>query len=485
MKKINVFFLLLLQTVILPQNNFIRQITHGDFDARNVSQPRIPFQTYFYYEIHSGDSSNIVLVNYNSFADDFSDTTMITSDNFQNINPVGGDGIVAFQTNKNGNWDIAFCRNINGIWGDIEYATNSPDDEENLKRVYTNEYGFGSAFFILYQKTDTIFLARFEQNSVEIEPVLYNSPLYTYSDYTGVYYYNWGGGFPRSGYHVIAVQTDGLGIKRLISRYRPVNGDWGNINFIIDNCDCANPSVQYIDWETNLIYEDTLHSNRRLFKIFDWDAQKTIDSLPIPFTGNLSNFSSDIPNIITKREFRKSLLEEIYCPHSYFIRNNNTLQIRVNLLENAWLVNDTLINITYPESKLSVGNLGFTFGGEVFYTIWEDSSNGRIHLFGRRQIVPIGAVEDESYANDFVLYQNYPNPFNPSTKIEYKLLQASDVKFNIFNLLGEKVFEQNFGYQTAGSYKVNFDGKNLSSGVYIYSIYTNENRLSRKMMLMK
>lgn len=52
-------------------------------------------------------------------------------------------------------------------------------------------------------------------------------------------------------------------------------------------------------------------------------------------------------------------------------------------------------------------------------------------------------------------------------------------------MLGEKVFEKNFGYQTAGSYKVNFNGKNLPSGVYIYSIYTSENRLSRKMMLMK
>ncbi|MDP2363848.1 MAG: hypothetical protein Q8M94_08770, partial [Ignavibacteria bacterium] len=192
MKKLSIFFLLLLQIVILPQNSFIRQITTGDFDARNVSQPRIPFQTYFYYELHSGSSSNIILVHYNPLTNDFSDTTMITSGNFNNINPVGGENIIVFQTNRNGNWDIALRRNINGVWGELEYVANSPDDEENLKRVYTNENGFGSAFFILYQKTDTIFLARFEQNSVEIEPVLYNSQLYTYSDYTGVYYYNWG-----------------------------------------------------------------------------------------------------------------------------------------------------------------------------------------------------------------------------------------------------------------------------------------------------
>lgn len=80
---------------------------------------------------------------------------------------------------------------------------------------------------------------------------------------------------------------------------------------------------------------------------------------------------------------------------------------------------------------------------------------------------------------------NYPNPFNPSTKIEYKLSQATDVKLNVVNVLGEKVFEQDLGYQSAGTYKIDFDGKNLQSGVYIYSIYTNENRLSRKMMLMK
>ncbi|MCK7520119.1 MAG: T9SS type A sorting domain-containing protein [Ignavibacteriales bacterium] len=111
----------------------------------------------------------------------------------------------------------------------------------------------------------------------------------------------------------------------------------------------------------------------------------------------------------------------------------------------------------------------------------EDSIDGHIQLFGIPHHLSYGAVDDESIANDFILYQNYPNPFNPTTMIEYKLLQATDVKFNVFNILGEKVFEQNFGYQIAGSYKVNFDEQNLPSGVYVYSIYTNENRLSRKM----
>lgn len=477
-------FCLLLQTLILPQNNFIKQITSGDFDARNVSQPRVPFQSNFYFEQHTDTSSNIVLVNYDPLADDFSDTTMITSDNYQNINPIGGNGFIVFQTNRNGNWDIAFRKNINGIWGELKYAANSLENETNPKVVYSNK-GFWSDFFILFQKADTIFFAKFEQNSVQVEPVLYNSSLYSYSDYTGVNYYNSAGAFPRPGYHVIAVQTDALGIKRLISKYRPVQGQWGNSNLIVDNCECSNPSVQYINWEVELVYEDIIDSNKRFLMIYDWETYKMIDSIPIPFCGNLTDFQSDIPHIVTLGEQQKKQVDYLFNPHSYFIKRNDTFQIRVNLLENEWEVYDTLINIKYPESKLDIGNIGISNGGEVFYTIWEDSSDGHIHLFGRRQIFPISSVEDESIANDFVLYQNYPNPFNPSTKIEYRLLRASDVKLNVFNVLGEKVFEQYFGYQTAGSYKIDFNGKNLPSGVYVYSIYTNENRLSRKMVLMK
>lgn len=459
MKKIFIVLFLLLQGSIFSQNNFIQQITSGDFDARNVSIPRIPFQSFMYYQKDKDSSSNIVLINYDALNDDFSDTTMITSDNFRNIFPIGDDGIVAFQTNRNGNWDIAFRRNNNGIWSDIEYIANSSLDEINPKRVYRNELGFDNSFFILFQKADTIFFAGFDQGSLFVEPVFYNNLVYTYSEYTGVNYYGWGGSYPRPGYHIVAVQTDVLGVKRLVSKYRPVNGTWDNTNLIVDDCDCTNPSIQFANWQTSLIYEDSTTNNMRLYWIFDWEAEKNIDTIKVPFAGDVSNFNSDIPHIITKRESQNNLSEEIYIPHTYLINHEQKTLIRVNLTENEMAPFDTLLNIKYPNSKVDIGNLGLNNEGEIFYIIWEDSSNGRTHLFGRKQIFPISSVENESVANDFVLYQNYPNPFNPSTKIEYKLLKASDVKFNVFNILGEKVFEQNLGYQTAGSYKINFDGR--------------------------
>jgi hypothetical protein len=61
---------------------------------------------------------------------------------------------------------------------------------------------------------------------------------------------------------------------------------------------------------------------------------------------------------------------------------------------------------------VAIGPLGYaTYSGIVVYTIWEDSSNGHLQLFGRKEYASLGAVENETYLNDFVLYQNYPNPF--------------------------------------------------------------------------
>lgn len=68
--------------------------------------------------------------------------------------------------------------------------------------------------------------------------------------------------------------------------------------------------------------------------------------------------------------------------------------------------------------------------------------------------------------NDYLLSQNYPNPFNPKTTIEYELPQFSEVKLTIFNSIGEKVVSLVNEKQTAGYYKINFNGSNLNSGVY-------------------
>jgi uncharacterized delta-60 repeat protein len=72
--------------------------------------------------------------------------------------------------------------------------------------------------------------------------------------------------------------------------------------------------------------------------------------------------------------------------------------------------------------------------------------------------------------HEFYLSQNYPNPFNPNTVINYELRIMSYVEFKVFNTLGNEVVTLINQKQNAGSYSVEFNGENYSSGVYYYKL---------------
>ena len=96
-------------------------------------------------------------------------------------------------------------------------------------------------------------------------------------------------------------------------------------------------------------------------------------------------------------------------------------------------------------------------------------------------------VAEVSFAGvtKFELAQNYPNPFNPSTTISFSIPEASNVSLKIFNTLGQEVKTLVSGFKEAGSYKVNFDAKNLTSGLYFYRIEAGTFSQVMKMMLLK
>ncbi|GAB4367242.1 MAG: hypothetical protein Kow0042_07740 [Calditrichia bacterium] len=83
------------------------------------------------------------------------------------------------------------------------------------------------------------------------------------------------------------------------------------------------------------------------------------------------------------------------------------------------------------------------------------------------------------------MLQNYPNPFNPVTNIPFSLPEASHVKLEIFNLLGERVTVLLYERKPAGEHNVIFDGSQLSSGVYLYRLRAGEFEQVRKMLLLK
>jgi photosystem II stability/assembly factor-like uncharacterized protein len=88
------------------------------------------------------------------------------------------------------------------------------------------------------------------------------------------------------------------------------------------------------------------------------------------------------------------------------------------------------------------------------------------------------------------LNQNYPNPFNCSTTIHYQLSKSSTVKLKIFNLQGQLVRELVNESQKAGEHSVNWDGrsnsgKEVTSGVYIYSIESDKKMQTKKMLYLR
>jgi len=102
-----------------------------------------------------------------------------------------------------------------------------------------------------------------------------------------------------------------------------------------------------------------------------------------------------------------------------------------------------------------------------------------------------GIDENETMLPEkFVLYQNYPNPFNPNTIIKFGLPVQSDVRLEIYDILGRSVKVLTDGELEAGYHEIIWDGKNrqgndIASGVYFYRLKTESFSDIKKMLLLK
>ena len=94
-----------------------------------------------------------------------------------------------------------------------------------------------------------------------------------------------------------------------------------------------------------------------------------------------------------------------------------------------------------------------------------------------------------------VLRANYPNPFNPETWIPYHLASNTEVRISIYDIQGVLVRQFNLGYQKAGYYTnrtkaAHWDGRNeigesVASGIYFYTLTTDDYTGTRRMVILK
>jgi len=136
-------------------------------------------------------------------------------------------------------------------------------------------------------------------------------------------------------------------------------------------------------------------------------------------------------------------------------------------------------------------DLDVSIGQTYYYAVSAFDANGNMSETSNVVTTSIVSVDDlELIPTTYGLSQNYPNPFNPTTSIEFALPEASEVSLEIYNLLGQKVRTLVSGYVPAGYINTSWDGmdqngKEISSGTYIYRLQTADQSFSKKMVLMK
>ena len=91
----------------------------------------------------------------------------------------------------------------------------------------------------------------------------------------------------------------------------------------------------------------------------------------------------------------------------------------------------------------------------------------------------------ETIPEKFELYQNFPNPFNNTTKIKFSILKPSHVSLKIYDYLGKQVSVLVNQNMSPGIYTTAWNAENLASGMYFYEIQVDDNRVTKKMMLVK
>ncbi|MGH7595096.1 MAG: Kelch repeat-containing protein [bacterium] len=101
-------------------------------------------------------------------------------------------------------------------------------------------------------------------------------------------------------------------------------------------------------------------------------------------------------------------------------------------------------------------------------------------------VSPTTAVRGEAKApQDFALYQNYPNPFNPSTMIRFVVPSHGPVTLKIFNALGNEIATLVNGKIEAGAHETLWQAGQVPAGIYFYRLQTQNQSLTRKLIIIK
>jgi len=135
-------------------------------------------------------------------------------------------------------------------------------------------------------------------------------------------------------------------------------------------------------------------------------------------------------------------------------------------------------NFAYPQSVFVD-----SYNGHIWVT---DFDNNRVLRFDVSTLNAIDELKSPGVINGYFLSQNYPNPFNSGTQIVFYTSTSGNAQVEVFNIIGQKIASLFNSSVTADRiYTITFDGRDLPSGIYIYSLRTQNGSEIKKMCLLK
>jgi N-acetylneuraminic acid mutarotase len=169
----------------------------------------------------------------------------------------------------------------------------------------------------------------------------------------------------------------------------------------------------------------------------------------------------------------------INSAYQYDIEMNNFMQkqtLPINLMAASGGYTNTLSRAPDEEfiQKVVLAG-GVTNGPALSAQTWVFTDTVTVLGLNDHGVKPVG----------YSLNQNYPNPFNPSTTIQFSIPEQAFVKLEIFNTLGEKVDVLLNEELNAGTYEYKWNAKNLTNGIYYYSLTSENFRQTKKLILLK
>ena len=243
-----------------------------------------------------------------------------------------------------------------------------------------------------------------------------------------------------------------------------------NDSFVSTNCSVnVSEQVVHILWRDSRDGNDEIYYKRSTDGGVSWENDRRLTNNSASSIYPSVTVSGPIVHVVW--EDYRGAGSEIYYKHS--------TDEGINWDEDTRLTNAGSFSM-YPSVSAS---------DSVVHVLWEDFRDGQgPEIYYKRNPTgnPTGVENINSeFPKEFVLSQNYPNPFNPSTKISWQSSISSWQTLKVYDLLGNEVAALVNEYKPAGNYEVNFDAKNLTSGIYFYKLQAGSFVKTNKMILLR